>query len=145
MHRHHILPRYRGGTDDQENLIRVTVKQHAMWHYCNWKLWSDTRDYCAWKGLAGEMSKRQILATLASARKKQLKPIPSASLDQDHDETMECTKCGSVTNLVGSESLNHTVRRMRVCPKCGHKFLTYEIPQTDVPEAEQFVENGNSR
>lgn len=116
-----------------------------MWHYCNWKLWKDTRDYCAWKGLAGEMTKKQILAKLAQSRKERSGALTSANLEEDHDETMQCSRCGSVTNLVGSESLGHTVRRMRVCPKCGNKFLTYEIPQMEIPEAEDFVENGGLR
>jgi len=46
---------------------------------------------------------------------------------------------------MGSESLGHTVRRIRVCPKCGHKFLTYEIAQIDLSEAEEFVKSGHAR
>lgn len=52
-HRHHIIPSYRGGTDEPENLVRVTIKQHAMFHFANWQLWGDRRDFWAWRGLAG--------------------------------------------------------------------------------------------
>lgn len=51
-HRHHIIPSYRGGSDDPENLVRVTIKQHAMFHFANWQLWGDERDKLAWRGLA---------------------------------------------------------------------------------------------
>ena len=52
-HKHHIKPRYLGGTDDNENLIEVTVTQHAMFHYCNWRLWGNEQDRIAWRALSG--------------------------------------------------------------------------------------------
>lgn len=65
-HKHHILPRYRGGQDIAENIIEVTVTQHAMFHYCNWSLWKDDRDRLAWKGLVGEIGKEEIIRELRS-------------------------------------------------------------------------------
>jgi hypothetical protein len=65
MHKHHILPKYKGGTNDPTNLIEVSVTCHSMFHFCNWQLWGDTRDYLAWKGLAGVIGKEEIVATLA--------------------------------------------------------------------------------
>ena len=47
---------------------------------------------------------------------------------------MKCPKCKNVTNLRGSETVGSTIRRMRVCPKCGHRFLTYEVTQEDMIE-----------
>lgn len=85
------------------------------------------------------MNKKQILAKLSKTRWQKLIPQDAAKLEEDHNETMQCPKCQSTTNLVGSESLGHTVRRMRVCPKCGHKFLSYEIPQAELEEAADFV------
>lgn len=145
MHRHHILPKYRGGSNDPTNIIEVSIRQHAMWHFCNWRLWKDERDYCAWRGLTGAMSKRQIFGHLATTKKERLIVTKAAILEVDCNETMRCVKCDSVSNLVGSESLGYTVRRIRVCPKCGHKFLTYEIPQILVGEAEEFVKSGYTR
>jgi hypothetical protein len=63
-HKHHITPKYRGGTDDSSNLVEVTVTQHAMFHYCNWQLWGDKRDWLAWKGLTGEISQEERIFEL---------------------------------------------------------------------------------
>ena len=30
-----------------------------MFHYCNWQLWGDKRDWLAWKGLIGEISQEE--------------------------------------------------------------------------------------
>jgi len=55
-HKHHIIPKYIGGTNEPENLVRVTVTQHAMFHFCNYQLWGNEEDKLAWKGLSGQMS-----------------------------------------------------------------------------------------
>ena len=31
-HKHHIIPKYMGGTDDESNLILLTVEEHAKAH-----------------------------------------------------------------------------------------------------------------
>lgn len=64
MHKHHLLPKYKKGTDSQENLVEVTVTQHAMFHFCNWQLWGDKRDWLAWKGLKGEIPKQELVREL---------------------------------------------------------------------------------
>lgn len=63
-HKHHILPKYKGGEDDPSNLVRVSITQHAMFHYCNWQLWGDKRDWLAWKGLIGEISQEEKVSEL---------------------------------------------------------------------------------
>ena len=35
-----------------------------MWHYANWRLWGKTEDLCAWKGLAGQIGKEEIIAEM---------------------------------------------------------------------------------
>jgi hypothetical protein len=64
-HRHHIVPKHRGGTDDESNLTRpLTPAQHAMWHFCEWQLHGFHEDYLAWRGLAGFYGKEKIIEEL---------------------------------------------------------------------------------
>jgi hypothetical protein len=42
-----------GGTDQPENIVEVTVTQHAMFHFCNYQLWGNEEDRIAWRGLSG--------------------------------------------------------------------------------------------
>jgi hypothetical protein len=41
-HKHHIVPRHMGGTDDPSNLIELTVEEHAEAHR---KLWEQYGTY----------------------------------------------------------------------------------------------------
>lgn len=61
MHKHHIIPRYMGGTDEETNLVEVTITQHAMYHFCNYQLWGNVEDYVAWRGLSGQISEAEFL------------------------------------------------------------------------------------
>jgi hypothetical protein len=64
-HRHHIVPKHRGGTDEESNLTRpLTPTQHAMRHFCEWQLHGLKDDYLAWKGLAGFYGKEEIIEEL---------------------------------------------------------------------------------
>lgn len=59
-HDHHIIPRYEGGSNLQENLVELTITQHSMWHYAEWTRKKDDRDYLAWKCLSGQIGKEEI-------------------------------------------------------------------------------------
>jgi len=51
-HKHHIVPRYEGGSDFAENIVELTITQHAMWHFAEWKRKGRWEDERAWRGLA---------------------------------------------------------------------------------------------
>ena len=63
-HKHHIIPKYMGGTDEPENIVKVTVTQHAMFHFCNYQLWGNIEDRIAWRGLAGLSTRDDLLKEL---------------------------------------------------------------------------------
>ena len=60
-HKHHIIPKYEGGSNLQENIVKLTVTQHAMWHYAEWTRKRNNEDYLAWKCLSGQIGKEEIL------------------------------------------------------------------------------------
>jgi hypothetical protein len=59
-HKHHIIPRYEGGSNLQENLVELTTTQHSMWHYAEWIRKKNDEDYLAWKCLSGQIGKEEI-------------------------------------------------------------------------------------
>lgn len=59
-HKHHIIPRYKGGPDTKETLVEVTITQHAMFHFCNYQLWGNDEDKLAWKALSGQITLDEI-------------------------------------------------------------------------------------
>jgi hypothetical protein len=45
-----------GGTDVAENLVEITVTQHAMFHFCNYQLCGNEEDKIAWRMLGKQIT-----------------------------------------------------------------------------------------
>lgn len=59
-HRHHKIPKHAGGTNDPSNIEHLTLEEHAAAHEELWKTHGKIEDYCAWKGLTGLLTKKEI-------------------------------------------------------------------------------------
>jgi hypothetical protein len=60
LHKHHIIPKHAGGTDDPSNLVELTIEQHAQAHKELYEKYGKIEDRLAWHGLAGLIGKEQI-------------------------------------------------------------------------------------
>jgi len=47
IEKHHIIPRFDGGTDDPSNLVLVFIKEHVIAHWLRWKVLKKPQDYSA--------------------------------------------------------------------------------------------------
>ena len=56
MHKHHRVPKYRGGTDEPSNIIEVRVEQHAELHFALYLEDGHWQDWVAYHALSGQMS-----------------------------------------------------------------------------------------
>ena len=52
-HIHHIVPKHMGGDDKPENLVELTVEEHAEEHRKLYEKHGNWQDLVAWKGLLG--------------------------------------------------------------------------------------------
>jgi hypothetical protein len=69
-HKHHIIPKHMGGTNNPANLIELTIEEHAEAHRRLYEKHGHTQDKVAWLGLAGIMPHSEIIYTLLSEGKK---------------------------------------------------------------------------
>jgi hypothetical protein len=60
-HKHHIIPKHMGGSDDPENLIELTTEEHAEAHRILYEQYGRWQDYYAWKGLSGQIGREEII------------------------------------------------------------------------------------
>lgn len=66
LHKHHIIPRHAGGTDDPSNLIELTIEEHAEAHRLLYEQYRRDEDRLAWRGLAGLIGKDDMVREKAS-------------------------------------------------------------------------------
>ena len=60
-HKHHIVPRHMGGTDEPSNLTELTIEEHAEAHRILYETYGKHEDYLAWQGLLGLIPKQDIV------------------------------------------------------------------------------------
>ena len=55
-HWHHIVPKHAGGSNDQSNLVQLSVEEHADAHKKLWEQHGRWQDKIAWQTLSGQIS-----------------------------------------------------------------------------------------
>jgi len=73
-HKHHIIPKHAGGTNNDDNLIEVSVEEHFILHYKRWKEFGDLNDLfaCRVLGYNKELSpEERFLISSSGGRKAQ--------------------------------------------------------------------------
>jgi hypothetical protein len=55
-HKHHIVPKHMGGSDDHSNLIELTVEEHAEAHKVLYEQHGKWQDKIAWQMLSGQIT-----------------------------------------------------------------------------------------
>lgn len=144
IHRHHIIPRHMGGTDDPDNIIELTVEEHALAHKELYEKYGKEEDRIAWLGLSGQIGKEEIIhykstlgALKANANGAHLKgnAIHVERMKNDPEYNAEVRRKQSkpksnTENYKGPKSEEHrenmrkaALKRERFpCSKCGKGF-----------------------
>lgn len=59
LHRHHIVPKHHGGSDDEDNFTYLTVREHIICHYLLWKMYKKENDLRSMKLLGAKLTTKQ--------------------------------------------------------------------------------------
>lgn len=68
LHRHHVIPRHAGGTDDPDNIAHLTIAEHAEAHRVLFEKYGRWQDKIAWQMLSGQIdfAEARLAANVAS-------------------------------------------------------------------------------
>jgi hypothetical protein len=70
-HKHHIIPKHLGGTNEPDNIVEVTIEQHALLHKQLWEDLGHKEDFLAWQGLSKLMTTDECrLSSMLEGSKK---------------------------------------------------------------------------
>ena len=56
LHKHHIVPKHAGGTDNSSNLVELTIEEHAEAHRVLYEQYGRWQDKIAYEMLSGQIS-----------------------------------------------------------------------------------------
>ena len=107
-HKHHIIPKHMGGTDDPSNLIVLTIEEHAQAHLDLYNEHGYTQDLVAHRMLLGQINKAEAIKLLQKAPKslswkKQMSkrvtgegnPMFGRTMSDEHKKAMSKRKMGN--------------------------------------------------
>ena len=60
-HKHHIIPRHAGGSNDPSNLIELTIEEHALAHKKLFFIYGRWQDEIAYLTLSGQISSAEAI------------------------------------------------------------------------------------
>jgi len=113
-HKHHIIPKHMGGSDDKTNLVTVTIEKHAELHKQLWEDLGFWQDHVAWKMLSGQITRKEAIKIAQSEGAKNRKKrygkenhFYGRSHTEETKNAISKKKMGSVPpnkGMVGAES-----------------------------------------
>lgn len=66
LHKHHKIPRHAGGSNEPDNIVELTIEQHADAHRLLFEEFGRWQDYVAWKSLAGMIGEEERIFLICS-------------------------------------------------------------------------------
>lgn len=74
-HTHHILPKHAGGSNSKNNLIELSIDEHAEAHKILWETYGKWQDYCAWQLLSNQMTRDNFKSLMTEKTAQHCKSI----------------------------------------------------------------------
>lgn len=105
-HKHHIIPKHAGGTDDPSNLITLTISEHAEAHRLLYEQHGRWQDRVAWLSLSGIMKDTERIYEIL----KNSNPGGYKHTDEAKMKISESRK-GEKNPMYGKPSSNRGVKR----------------------------------
>jgi hypothetical protein len=128
LHKHHIIPRHIGGTDDPSNLIELTVAEHAEAHRLLYEKYGRDEDRLAWKGLSGLIGKDEMIrekASLNSSRPGKSNPFYGKTHSEETKQKISKKKKGHSYNKGIPKSEEHKAKLSKLRKENATKY-TFE-------------------
>ena len=139
-HKHHIIPKHAGGTDDPSNIMELSPEQHTEAHRLLYEQHGRWQDKLAWQALSGQIGKQDIIRQAVSHANKgqqrwlgkhhsietKNKMMGHASWNKgktgvySHDSIlkMSLSKMGIPKSIETKMKFSSAKKRVVVCPHC---------------------------
>ena len=128
LHKHHIIPKHAGGNDTPDNLVLLTIEEHAEAHRILYEQYNRQEDYLAWKGLSGQIGNDELLLqkmSLNSSRPGKLNPFYGMKHTEETKQKISTKRKGHSDNKGIPKSEEHK-KKISEIRKSHAQIYTFE-------------------
>jgi len=104
-HKHHIIPKHMGGTNDDSNLILLTVEEHAEEHLKLFNAHKKIEDWYAYLALSGQISSDEARRSVCRERMLKNNPMHDKNIVEKAQKKRSSYKPSEETKKKISNSL----------------------------------------
>ena len=99
-HKHHLVPRHWGGSNDDDNLTPpISIELHAAFHKQLYELFGNQLDYIAWKALDGRIGSEEARILACKEGQKKSEKFRLSRTGEYFKPTFEtCSKGGKIAS-----------------------------------------------
>ena len=120
FHKHHIIPKHLGGTDDPSNLVLLHPYDHAIVHFVRWKMFNSYGDAWAFNKLKGWLDDGAMTVKgmkHSNLTKQKIGKASTLRIRKPHSEETKAkiskSKLGCSSNRKGAKHTVESIKKMR--------------------------------
>jgi hypothetical protein len=121
FHKHHIVPRYKGGGNSPENLVLLHPIDHAILHLVRFKMFKNPADGWAYNRLVVGLKDELIPCKKGIARPYMRKPK-----SEETKRKMSIAATGRKLDAAIIEKMRQANLGKKLSPEAKKKFLSYQ-------------------
>lgn len=149
---HHIVPRSMGGSDEKDNLVELTAREHFIAHWLLWRIHRNQKMAFAFNMMCGDRHRNRKVNSLAyqaarevlkgiqlsdETRKKMSESQKGKKKSKEAVEKMKRSKTGSKHTEVQNKAKSERMRKPVLCNELNIIFETILLARevTGISEA----------
>lgn len=108
LERHHIVPRHAGGTNNKDNLIKISLKDHILAHKIRYEVYKNPCDLSAHNYMTGQSAEGKRAICAANGAKSK-----GRKLTQEHKDKISKATSGENNPFYGKTHTSQVTEKLR--------------------------------
>jgi len=129
-HKHHKIPKHVGGSNSPDNLIELSIEEHAEAHKQLYEMYGRWQDKIAWQTLSGQITNAEAIKTAQKLGRLGIK------CSDESKHKMRIAKLGK------SQSEEHIAKRRDSLTGKSRKFKEKELWAAKISESKKGTISG---